>query len=110
MFNGIEIQFIGHLTRNPELCDLPSGNVVCNLSLTVNSVANGADGERPARTDYVRVTLWGKAAENANQYLVKGLEAICRGRQADFDQSVRLAVAGAGALTLPSRPAPPRRL
>ena len=80
MFNGLEIQFIGNLTRDPELRYLPNGSAVCNLSLAVNSVGNGADGERQERTDYVRGTLWGKSAENANQYLVKGQEIICRGR------------------------------
>jgi single-strand DNA-binding protein len=47
---------------------------------TVNDDYTNNNGERVKRTIWVRVSAWGKQAENCNQYLKKGSKVLVEGR------------------------------
>ena len=77
-FNKITI--VGYLGRDPELKFLPSGNAVCNFSVAATEKRNSRDGEAQETTTWFKITVWGKQAENCNEYLSKGSQAYIEGR------------------------------
>ncbi len=75
-----KIILVGNLGRDPEVRFAQSGIAVCKLSLAVTErVKDGIDGWKDA-TEWFRVTLFGKLAENAGQYLQKGRQVYVEGR------------------------------
>jgi len=76
-----KVMLIGNLTRDPEVRYTPKGTAVTKLGLAVNRVIPGGEGgERREETTFVDVTLWGKTAELAGQYLKKGRPVFIEGR------------------------------
>lgn len=71
---------LGNLTRDPELRYLPSGTAVSEIGLAVNDRRKNANGEWVEETTFVDVTLWGRTAEVASEYLSKGSPAFIEGR------------------------------
>lgn len=77
-FNKITI--IGHLGRDPELRYTPQGDAVCDFSVAVNDRKRDKAGEWQDVTNWFRVTLWRRQAENAAKYLTKGSQVYVEGR------------------------------
>lgn len=74
-------QFIGRLGQDPEQKFLPSGAAVCNFSIAVGEQwKDKQSGERQERTEWVRITAFGKLAEICGQYLTKGSRIYASGR------------------------------
>ena len=71
---------IGNLTRDPELRYLASGMAVTDIGLAVNDRRKNANGEWIEETTFVDVTLWGRTAEVASEYLSKGSPVFIEGR------------------------------
>jgi single-strand DNA-binding protein len=71
---------IGNLTRDPELRHTPKGTAVSEISMAINRVWNNDQGQKQEETTFVEVTLWGRQAELAQQYLVKGRPVYIEGR------------------------------
>jgi single-strand DNA-binding protein len=71
---------VGNLTRDPELRYTPSGTAVTDIGLAVNDRRKGPNGEWVEETTFVDVTLWGRTAEIATEYLSKGSSALIEGR------------------------------
>ena len=71
---------VGNLTRDPELRYIPSGMAVTDIGLAVNDVDKNANGEWVEETTFVDVTLWGRTAEVASEYLSKGSPVFIEGR------------------------------
>lgn len=71
---------LGNLTRDPELKYLQSGMAVTDIGLAVNDRRKGADGNWVEETTFVDVTLWGRTAEVAGEYLSKGSPVLIEGR------------------------------
>ncbi len=71
---------VGNLTRDPELRYVPSGTAVIELGLAVNDRRKNASGEWVDETTFVDVTLWGRTAEIASEYLNKGSSVLIEGR------------------------------
>jgi len=71
---------IGNITRDIELRYTPSGTPVTELGLAVNDRRKNQQGEWIEETTFVDVTLWGRTAEVANQYLSKGSPIFIEGR------------------------------
>jgi single-strand DNA-binding protein len=71
---------IGNVTRDPELRYIPSGTAVTDVGLAVNDRRKGANGEWIEETTFVDVTLWGRTAEVATEYLNKGSSVMIEGR------------------------------
>ena len=67
-----KVQIIGRLGRDPELRYSQSGPPVCTLSVATDEGYTDRDGKKVERTEWHRVVLYSKAAENCNQFLKKG--------------------------------------
>ena len=80
MANLNSVFLIGRLTRDPELRYVPSGSAVTNLGLATSRVFTTQAGERKEEVCFVRITVWGKQAENCSQYLTKGSLIFVEGR------------------------------
>ena len=74
-------QIIGNLGTEPDLRALSSGMAVCRLSIATSESWNDkTTGEAREETEWHRITLWGKLAEIANQYLHKGDKVFIEGK------------------------------
>jgi single-strand DNA-binding protein len=80
MANLNRVLLIGNLTRDPEVRYTPKGTAVTDLGLAINRVIGSEEGERREEVTYVDVTLWGRQAEIAQQYLTKGRSVFIEGR------------------------------
>ena len=70
---------VGNLTRDPELRYIPSGTAVSDIGLAVNDRIK-RNNEWIDETTFVDITLWGRTAEVANEYLSKGSSVLIEGR------------------------------
>jgi single-strand DNA-binding protein len=77
-FNKLTI--VGYLGRDPEIRYTPQGTPVCNFSVATTERRKDRAGELQDVTTWFRVTVWGKQAETANQYLAKGRQVYIEGR------------------------------
>lgn len=76
-----KVILVGNLTRDPEVRYIPSGTAVCDISLAVNSQwTDRKTNERKEEVTFVDVTLWGRTAEIAGEYLAKGRPVLIEGR------------------------------
>ena len=77
-FNRVII--MGNLTRDVELRHIPSGTAVTDLGMAMNEHRKDADGNKVEETVFVDVTLWGRTAEVAAEYLSKGSPVLIEGK------------------------------
>lgn len=77
-FNRVTL--IGNLTRDPELKKTKSGASLTELGLAMNRSWTNEQGQKQEEVTFVDVTVWGKTAENAAQYLSKGRSVLVEGR------------------------------
>lgn len=70
----------GNLGGDPELRYTPGGTPVANFSVAVNRRKSVGGGEWADATDWYRVSIFGKQAEIADQYLTKGAPVLVDGR------------------------------
>ena len=75
-----KVMLLGNLTRDPEIRYTPKGTAVTDLGMAINRIRTGDSGERIEEVTYVDVTLWGRSAELAGQYLSKGRSVFIEGR------------------------------
>jgi single-strand DNA-binding protein len=71
---------VGNLTRDVEVRYLPSGMAVADIGLAVNDKRKGQNGEWIEEATFVDITLFGRQAEVAGEYLSKGSQALIEGR------------------------------
>jgi len=71
---------LGNVTRDPELRYISSGTAVTDAGLAVNDRRKNASGEWVEETTFVDVTLWGRTAEVAGEYVTKGSPLLIEGR------------------------------
>lgn len=71
---------VGNVTRDLELRYTQSGLAVTDLGLAVNDRRKDQSGEWIDETTFVDVTLWGRQAEVAGDYLRKGSPVLIEGR------------------------------
>ncbi|NDC63044.1 MAG: single-stranded DNA-binding protein [Planctomycetia bacterium] len=77
-FNRVVL--LGNVTRDPELRYISSGTAVTDIGLAVNDRRKTASGEWVEETTFVDVTLWGRTAEVAGEYVTKGSPLLIEGR------------------------------
>lgn len=71
---------LGNLGNDPEIRYLPSGDMVCNISVaTSESWTDKNSGQLQERTEWHRVEAFGKLAEIMSQYLHKGSQVYIEG-------------------------------
>lgn len=75
-----KVILIGNLGKDPEIRYMPNGGAVANLTLaTSESWRDKATGEQKEKTEWHRVSIFGKLAEIAGEYLRKGSSIYIEG-------------------------------
>lgn len=106
-FNRVVL--VGNLTRDVEVRFLSSGMAVTDLGLAVNDRRKNQAGEWIDEATFVDVTLWGRTAEVAGEYLSKGAPVLIEGRlkldtwEADGQKRSKLKVVGERMIMLGAR-------
>ncbi|EMT5600153.1 single-stranded DNA-binding protein [Pseudomonas aeruginosa] len=82
MARGVnKVILVGTCGQDPEVRYLPNGNAVTNLSLaTSEQWTDKQTGQKVERTEWHRVSLFGKVAEIAGEYLRKGSQCYIEGK------------------------------
>ena len=81
MANGVnKVILVGNLGNDPELRTTPNGAHVCELSVATNENWTDKQGQKQERTEWHRVVVWGRVAENCSKYLSKGRQVYLEGR------------------------------
>ncbi len=76
-----KVILMGNLTRDPEVRYTTSGTAVTEVGLAVNRTwFDKQANERREEVTFVDVTLWGRTAEVAGEYLAKGRGVLIEGR------------------------------
>ena len=75
-----KVMLIGNLGKDPEVRYTASGQAVAGFSLATSEKFKGKSGEWEERTEWHNITLWGKLAEIAGEYLSKGKTVYIEGR------------------------------
>ena len=101
---------IGNLTTEIDLRSTQGGTAVCDVSLAVNDKRKNQAGEWVEDTTFVDVTLWGRTAEVAAEYLGKGSPILIEGRlkldtwETDGQKRSKLKVVGERMQMIGSKP------
>jgi single-strand DNA-binding protein len=74
-----KVILVGRLGKDPETRYTSGGQAVCHFSLATDESFKSRSGERQKRTEWHRITVWGKQAEIAQQYLKKGAQIYLEG-------------------------------
>ena len=76
-----KVILVGNLGAKPEIKYASNGNAISNLSVaTSESWTDKSTGQKQERTEWHRVSLFGKLAEIAGQYLDKGSKVYVEGK------------------------------
>ena len=76
-----KVILVGNLGAKPEVKYASNGNAIANLSVaTSDSWTDKNTGQKQERTEWHRVSLFGKLAEIAGQYLDKGSKVYIEGK------------------------------
>jgi single-strand DNA-binding protein len=76
-----KVQLIGNLGRDPEVRYMPSGDAVANIAIaTTDKWKDKQTGEARESVEWHRISFFGKLAEIAGQYLVKGSQVYIEGK------------------------------
>lgn len=75
-----KVQLIGNLGQAPDIKVIGDGKKVAHLNVATNENYKNAKGEKVTETQWHSVIAWGKLAEIAEKYLVKGTEVAIEGK------------------------------
>lgn len=74
------VMIIGNLGQDPELRYTTNQTPVATFSVATTDYRNTPDGQRQEITEWHRVVVWSKQAENCAKYLAKGRTVYIEGR------------------------------
>jgi single-strand DNA-binding protein len=74
------VMLLGNLGADPELRVTPGGQAVLKLRLATNESYMDRNNVRQERTEWHRVTVWGRRAEALGKFLQKGDSLFIEGR------------------------------
>lgn len=74
------VQLIGNLTRDPEMKQIPGGQVVTSFGVATNLTWTDKSGQKQSKVEFHNIVVWGKLAEICGQYLKKGGKVFVEGR------------------------------
>jgi single-strand DNA-binding protein len=74
------VQLIGHLGMDPEVKEVANGKKIAKFSLATTDYYRNSEGEKISSTQWHQVVAWGKNADLAAQYLIKGKEVAVQGK------------------------------
>ena len=74
------VMLVGNLGADPEMRFMPGGDAVTNFRMATNRKWTTRDGVKQEEAIWWNVEVWGKSAENCNEYLKTGSKALVEGR------------------------------
>lgn len=75
-----KVILVATLGKDPEARQAQTGNAICNLSAATSRKYKDVQGNTQEETEWHRISLFGKQAEVASQYLHKGSSVYIEGR------------------------------
>jgi single-strand DNA-binding protein len=75
-----KVQLIGNLGKSPEIKTTESGKKLVRFSLATNEIYTNVKGEKVKETQWHNLIAWGKVADVAGKYLIKGSEVVIEGK------------------------------
>lgn len=75
-----KVILVGNLGRDPEMRYMPSGDAIANFSVATTDNWKDKNGQKQERTEWHRISMFGKLAEIAGEYLKKGSSVYIEGR------------------------------
>ncbi|MEO5348495.1 MAG: single-stranded DNA-binding protein [Magnetococcus sp. YQC-3] len=75
-----KVQLIGNLGADPEMRFTQDGRAIASLRLATTDTWTDKQGQRQERTEWHQVSVFGKLAEIAQQYLRKGSKVFVEGQ------------------------------
>jgi single-strand DNA-binding protein len=75
-----KVIIIGRLGADPEMKAVGQGQTVTRLSVATSENWTDKSGQKQERTEWHRINVWGKQAENCGKYLSKGSQVYVEGR------------------------------
>ncbi len=71
---------VGRLGADPEVKTISQGQTVARLSVATSESWTNKEGQKQERTEWHRVTVWGKLAEICGKHLSKGRQVYVEGK------------------------------
>jgi single-strand DNA-binding protein len=75
-----KVQLIGNLGNAPEIKTTEGGKKLARFSMATNESYRNAKGEKITETQWHNLVAWGKVADIAEKFLVKGSEIAIEGK------------------------------
>ncbi len=75
-----KVILIGNLGSDPEVRFTTGGQAVANFNIATNENWKDKGGQDQERTEWHKIVVWGKQAENCGEYLKKGRTVYIEGR------------------------------
>jgi len=75
-----KVQLIGNLGNAPEVRTTETGKKLVKFSVATNEIYRNANGEKIKETQWHNLIAWGKLADIAEKYLLKGTEVAIEGK------------------------------
>ena len=75
-----KVIIIGHLGKDPEVRYTPQGKAITSLALATSENWKDQQGQVQEKTEWHRVSIFGKLAEIAGEYLKKGSQVYIEGK------------------------------
>lgn len=79
------VQLIGNLTRDPEMKQIPGGQVVTTFGVATNFTWKDQSGEQQSKAEFHNIVAWRRLAEICGQYLKRGSKVFVEGRMQTRD-------------------------
>lgn len=75
-----KVIIVGRLGQDPEMKAVGQGSTVTRLNVATSENWVGKDGQKQEKTEWHRITVWGKLAEICGKYLSKGRQVYVEGK------------------------------
>ncbi len=75
-----KVQLIGNLGNTPEVRNTETGKKLVRFSVATNETYKNAQGEKITETQWHNLIAWGKVADIAERFLIKGSEVAIEGK------------------------------
>lgn len=94
MSRGVnKVHLIGNIGQDPDIRTTPSGARIAKLSLATNRTWTDASGQKGEKTEWHRLTVFGKLVDVVERYVKKGDRLYIEGRieysQTDGDDGAK---------------------
>lgn len=75
-----KVIIVGRLGQDPEMKAVGQGSTVTRLNVATSENWIDKSGQKQERTEWHRITVWGKLAEICGKYLAKGRQVYVEGK------------------------------